>query len=101
MLLGQAATAQSPRPYRPAIDVLDYDLTLDLPDTGRAIKGNALLTIKRTAPTDSLVLDLLDLTVDRVTIDGRDTRFSRTPEHVAIPLPKGKSGTFHVSVRYS
>ena len=100
MLLSHHATAQSARPYRPAIDVLDYDLTLDLPDTGRTIRGNAVLTVRRTAATDSLVLDLLDLAVDRVTVDGRDARFHRTPEHVAIPLPKGKSGTFRVSVQY-
>src|SRR5207249_1820790 len=64
VLAGTATRAQNPRPYRPAIDVLDYDLTIDLPDSGNIIRGTALLTVRRAAPTDSLVLDLLDLAVE-------------------------------------
>jgi aminopeptidase N len=92
--------AQSVRPYRPGIDVLDYNLAIDLPDTGAVIRGTALLTVRRTAPTDSLVLDLLELDVQRVTVDGKPARFTRTPASVAIPLPKGSGGTFRVAVQY-
>jgi aminopeptidase N len=100
-LLGaMAAGTQQPRPYRPDVDVLDYDITLDLPDSGAVIRGTAVLTVRRTAPTTSLVLDLLDLDVDGVTVDGRTAKFTRTPETIAIPLPAGRGGTFKVAVRY-
>jgi len=96
------AAAQSPRPYRPAFDVLDYALTLDLPDSGPTIRGNALLTVKRTAPADTLWLDFLDLDVNKVLVDNRLARFVRTPTEIAIVLPAApKSGTtFHVDVDY-
>ena len=41
-----AASAQELRPYRPAFDVLDYTLTIDLPDTGATIRGNATLSVR-------------------------------------------------------
>jgi aminopeptidase N len=81
------AAAQEPRPYRPAFDVSDYALTIDLPDTGSTIRASATLTVTRTARSDTLVLDLLDLAVDRVTVDGRAVKFQQRPETVAIPLP--------------
>jgi aminopeptidase N len=94
------AGAQAVRPYNPSIDVVDYDLTIDLPHTGSIIRGRAVLTIKRTAPTDTLVLDLLDLGVDRVTVDGNAARFRRDPERVIVPLPKGRTN-MKVAVEYS
>src|SRR5438067_390671 len=65
------ASGQPHRPYRPAFDVLDYAITLDLPDSGATIHAEALLSVARTGSRDTLTLDLLDLTVDRVTVDGR------------------------------
>ena len=97
-----SAAAQAIRPYRPAFDVLDYALTLDLPDSGPTIHGNALLTVKRTAPADTLLLDLLDLDVGKVLVDDRPAPFVRTPTEIAIALPRGHktSTTFHVDVDY-
>ena len=46
------------------------------------------------------MLDLVDLDVDAVTVDGRAAKFVRTPETIAIPLPPGRRGTFQVAVRY-
>ena len=37
-----------PGGYRPGIDVQHYDLSIDLPDSGAAFEGRAVLTIKRT-----------------------------------------------------
>ena len=45
-LIAPLLGAQSVRPYQPAIDVLDYDLSLDLPDTGAVIRGTATLTVR-------------------------------------------------------
>ncbi len=91
------ARAQQIRPYQPAFDVSDYAISLDLPDTGATIRARATLSVSRTLPRDTLVLDLLDLTVNAVTVDGRAARFVRGPATISIPLPK-RSGT---RVQYS
>ena len=93
--------AQQIRPYRSAFDVLDYQLTIELPDTGASIRGTATLQVQRTARSDSLVLDLLDLSVTRATVDGKSARFSPTDAGVAIALPKGAGGQFTATVDYS
>jgi aminopeptidase N len=98
--IASAVVAQTPRPYRPAFDVADYALTIDLPDSGAAVRANATLTVSRTAPADSLVLDLLDLDVNAVQVNGRPVKFTRSPQHVAIPLP-ARGNSFLVSVDYS
>ena len=96
----QATPAPSPRPYRPGVDVLDYALSVDLPDSGNRIEGRAVLTVRRTAPIHTLVLDLLSLRVDSVLVDERVTRFRRDSGTIRIPLPAASSDTFTVAVRY-
>ena len=48
------------------------------------------------------MLDLLDLTVNAVTVDGRAVKFVRHPETIEIPLPakRGANPTYQVSVDY-
>jgi aminopeptidase N len=96
------AGAQRSRPYRPAFDVSDYALTLDLPDTGSTIHANALITVARVARADTLRLDLLDLDVNAVSVDGRAAKFNRTHDGVDIVLPsrKATTATFEVNVEY-
>lgn len=103
MVLGAAglAAAQDPHPYRPGIDVLDYAITLDLPDTGSTIRGDVMLTVRRTTRVDTLVLDLRLLRVTRVTLDERTRRFGRTDSTILIPLPRGDTGTYRVRVVYA
>ena len=98
--LAAQQAAPVPRPYRPGIDVLDYALSVDLPDSGNRIEGRAVLTVRRTARTDTLVLDLLSLRVDSVLVDERATRFRRDSGTIRIPLPAASSDTFTVAVRY-
>ena len=50
-------------PYRPGIDVLDYELRVSLPDAGNIIDGLATLTVRRFAAVDTLVLDFVRLNV--------------------------------------
>jgi aminopeptidase N len=95
------ATAQETLPYRRGIDVLDYAFSIDLPDTGAVIRGDAMLTLRRTARVDTLVLDLRELSVQRVTLDGRPRRFTRTDSTILIALPRGDSGHYRVRVVYS
>lgn len=87
--------------YRPAIDVLDYIFTIDLPDTGSTIRGDAMLTVRRRGRADSLVLDLRQLRVTRVLLDGRTRRHVRDDSTIRIGLPRGDSGTYRVRVQYS
>ena len=97
----QRAATQEPRPYRPAFDVVDYALTIDLPDTGATIRANALLSVTRTGKSDTLTLDLLDLTVDRVMVDGRPVKFTRTSDAIGIPVGrKGNGVQYKVSIDY-
>ena len=90
-----------PRAYHPGIDILDYDLSIALPDTGRVIEGRAVLTVHRTADVDTLVLDLLHLRVDSVLVDGHPVRPRRDSTTIRVPLPAfADSDTLTVAVRY-
>jgi aminopeptidase N len=102
LIASASAHAQQVRPYRPAFDVADYAIAIDLPDSGAAIHARATLTVARTAPADTLVLDLLDLTVRNVAVDGRPVHFVREPSTLAVPLPRkaGKTATYKVDVDY-
>ena len=67
-----------PHPYRPGIDIVDYAITLDLPDRGAAINGRAVLAVRRSTRVDTLVLDLVSLRVDSVLVDNRAVTFARS-----------------------
>src|SRR5437588_303592 len=102
-LLFAAQTAvgqQSPGTYRPGVDVLDYEISLDLPQVGNSIEGRAVLTVRRTAGVDTLTLDLVALRVDSVLVNQRPVRFGRDSTTIRIPLPAGTADTFKVAVRY-
>ena len=88
-------------PSRPAV-VVDYDLTLTLPDAGRTIDGTAVLTVRRLArggAADTLALDLLDLTVKRVRVGDRDAAFTHSGGLLRIPIA-GAADSFRVTVAY-
>ena len=91
--IGPGATrdAAIEHPYRPGVDVQSYDLTLDLPKSGNVISGYAALEVRHTTRVDTLVLDLLQLTVDSVRMDGVRVPFSRTPDEIHVAFrPNGK-----------
>lgn len=85
---------------RPGLDVLHYDLALDLPDTGHTFEGRAVLTVRRTAPVRALRLDLIALRVDSVLVDRQPVHFGRDSASIDVPLPAGTNDTLRVSVRY-
>lgn len=102
MLLAGAAAAPlhaQAAPARP-LDVLHYDLSLDLPTRGTDIEGRAVLTVARTSPADTLRLDLIALRVDSVLVDGRPTAVARDSATIGVPLPPGAHDTLTVAVRY-
>jgi aminopeptidase N len=88
------------------VDVLDYDLTLTLPDAGSTIDGVAVLTVRRLARgaqgprADTLVLDLLDLTVKSVRVGEREAVFTHAGGVIRIPLGASPDSV-RVTVTYS
>jgi aminopeptidase N len=102
---GPSAQNAPRREYRPGFDVVDYDLTLDLPDSGRVIRGTAVLTVRRTSAqrtdADTLTLDLVQLSVASVAVDSQPVKFERTPEQIHIPLAASQRDTVRVTVNYS
>ena len=104
-LAAPVAAAQPVRPYRPAVDVLDYEFALSLPDSGAALDAQATVRFVRAAPTDTLVLDLIGLRVRDVRVDGRAARFARDSATVRVALPRaraagGAGDTLTAVVRY-
>ena len=87
-----------------AFHVVDYDLTLDLPESGKTIEGVAVLTVRRLARADTLVLDLLDLTVQKVSVGGGAVAFRQGEGHVYVPLGGALGGapgdTLRVTIAY-
>ncbi|HUF30092.1 MAG TPA: M1 family metallopeptidase [Gemmatimonadaceae bacterium] len=86
--------------YRPAIDALHYDLTIMLPDTGARIAARATLELRRAAGADTVVLDLLDLTVDSVAVNGRAAPFTRDSVSVRIAVPVSVGDSLQATVWY-
>jgi aminopeptidase N len=103
---GSSAGGAAGREYRPGFDVLDYDLTIDLPDSGRVIRGTAVLTVRRTGngdqqgDRDTLTLDLLRLAVDSVVVDSQPVQFRRTADAIHIPVSAAQRDTIRVSISY-
>jgi len=98
MVRGQGT---GPLPYRPGIDVTDYAITLDLPQRGASIEGRAVLSVRRWAPVDTLVLDLVGLRVDSVLVDEKPVTFARTDSLVRVPIASVVGDSFSVTVRYT
>ena len=84
-----------------AFHVSNYDLSIDLPDSGKTIQGRAELTVVRKARADTLVLDLLDLKVKRVWLVGKETAFAQDAQHIRIFVGGVRSDTVQVRVDYS
>ena len=98
---------------RARFHVSNYDLTLDLPDTGKTIEGRADLTVVRSVPDplepiivrsarlDTLILDLLDLRVKRVWLAGKETGFTQSALNVRIFVGGVRDDTLRVRVDYA
>ncbi len=83
-----------------AFDVTDYNLSLTLPEAGKTIEGLALLTVRRVARADTLVLDLLDMQVSRIRVGAHEVTFRQGEGHVYVPLAGAVGDTLAVSVAY-
>ncbi len=98
----QATPSRAPAPptYQPGIDVQDYAFTLELPDTGAFLRGDATVTLRRRARVNALRLDLVDaLVVRRVTVDDSVVAATHGGGKIDIPLT-GTTATARVRVVY-
>lgn len=104
----QAAPALAIDPFFPTfgnrgIDVIDYDLDLDVnPTTGR-LDAKAVLRVAALRQLKEFSLDLAGLTVSQVRILGATAAFSQSADKLVIkpsrPLPEGAK--FSLSIAYS
>ena len=98
---GVAQPNRTTHPYRPTLDALHYDLTIVLPDSGARIAGRATIALRRATGADSVVLDLLDLGVDSVAVNGRPARFVRDSASVRIAIPAAVRDSLRTTVWYA
>jgi aminopeptidase N len=103
-----AGGASGGDPYFPAAgnggyDVAHYDLNLRYDPASRALSATANLAATATTALRSFNLDLRDLTVSRVTVNGRPATFSQADGELVVtprsPLPARRP--FVVSVAYA
>ena len=84
-------------------DVTHYDLTLAYTPDAPELTGTATITARATVQLSSFHLDFKGMTVDSVTVGGRNARWSRRGQELTVrpssALPEGR--TFETTVRYS
>ena len=87
--------------YQPGIDVRDYDIRLDLPDTGAFIRGDVTVTVRRAAGVSTLRLDLVDrLTVRGIEVNGLPVGPVHAHDRIEVPLGGATGDSVSVRVRY-
>jgi aminopeptidase N len=87
--------------YQPGTDVLDYDVRLQLPDTGAMLRGDVTLTLRRAPGVARLALDLVDsLTVRRVEVNGHPVNTSHAAGKIGVPLDGAHGDSLSVRVVY-
>ena len=87
--------------YQPGIDVRDYDIRLELPDTGAFIRGDVTITMRRTAGVSTLRLDLVDaLTVRGIEVNDRAVGPVHVRGRIEVPLGGASGDSVRVRVRY-
>ena len=93
------AAAATPT-YQPGIDVQDYAFTLELPDTGAFLRGDATVMLRRSLGVHALHLDLVDaLTVRQVWVNDSEVTAAHRGGKIDIPLA-GNGDTVRVRVLY-
>jgi len=98
---GTGFSQESRHPYRPGFDVLHYDFSLTIPDTGSYIRGTARIAVKRFAPEPVLRLDLIDLLVTGVRVDDHTVALHRDSTSVSVALAgHAVPDTFVIDVQY-
>jgi aminopeptidase N len=87
--------------YQPGIDVRDYDIHIELPDTGSFIRGDVTVTVRRAPGVSTLRLDLVDgLTIRGIEVNERAIGPVHAHDRIEIPLGGVGGDSLSVRVRY-
>ena len=100
LFFSRGVYSQQPDP----IDAIHYDFTISLPVSGKSISGNARIDVRRYYQADSVALNLIDLRVDSVLVDGTRCDFSYDKSIIQIPLPPHTTSpwdTVHLQIVYN
>jgi aminopeptidase N len=80
-------------PRREGIDILHYDIHVELPAEGRTITGRTGILFELTAPAlEILALDFGALAVDSVEVNGKPATFRHGDGRLTIDLPRLPQG---------
>ncbi len=85
------------------VDILHYRIRVDIGETGKAIQGETTILAEMLAGgREVLPLDLVGLTVDRVTVDGESATFAHRDGRLLITLKDGyaEGDTVTVTIDY-
>jgi aminopeptidase N len=83
------------------MDVLDYDVRLQLPDTGAMLRGDVTVLLRRAPGVSRLMLDLVDpLRVRRVEVNGRAVSAAHAAGKIDVPLDGATGDSARVRVVY-
>ena len=100
-LISACAVAPEGAAQNPSVDVRHYAVEITLPRSGSEIVAVAELTVApRTTPLDLLALDFGGLTIDSVTVEGSDARWTRDGERLAIAVARTTIDPFRVRIAY-
>ncbi|MEP6835013.1 MAG: M1 family metallopeptidase [Gemmatimonas sp.] len=90
----------STHPYRPGIDVRNYVFDITLPKTGKMIDARATVMVWRRMTVDTLVLDLVKMTVDSVQVGRNPRAYVRDSATIRIPLVPEDGAEIGVRIKY-
>lgn len=96
-----AASPFAGHSYQPGIDVRDYDIHVELPDTGAFIRGDVTITARRAPGVSTLRLDLVNtLAVRGIEVNDRAVGPVHAQGRIDVPLGTASGDSVSVRVRY-
>ncbi len=99
-LLG-ATSMMAQQSYVDSVDVLHYDIHLDMGHhTLNRMEGYTNVRLRALQPLDSLTLDLWLADVDSVLIDGQPVPYANCSTYLSIPVAAAAGDTLTVGVHY-
>ena len=98
----EAGLAPSRLPYAPGLDVLHYDFELALSASAESFVARAQVRLALVEPLQEVIaLDLTGLTVDAVSMDGRDVDFELAEGQIRIARPADRTtGELTLDIHY-
>ncbi len=85
----------------PDVDVLSYDVALDIDPRTSSIEGAVTVEANVAPDVGQLALDARDLDISGVTVDGADAPFDIRPGELLIELPPDRGPVVTAEVAYS